>query len=218
MQLMYAQSVPSRWSWRRRSNTGAQLSGVRKTKKIKTGRRPRRGFKNKKNKEGNIKINNAAGRTFQFHDAQRDWRSILMLTCWLGLQPGCLQLCDFFFPKREQLNKQRSFLFLGIILLHISFPHMEMRWKYQAGVQRLGVIRLKQTALVAHTLCSVSSKVDKADFIMTSPTQPVGCRQEINKLHARDGAAGQIYRLFSVTDMWPVVSTKTRRSAKNTTR
>lgn len=63
------------------------------------------------------------------------------------------------------------------------------------------MIRLKQTALVGHALCSVSSKVDKVDFIMTSPTQPVGCRQEINKLHARDGAAGQIYRLFSVTDM-----------------
>lgn len=57
--------------------------------------------------------------------------------------------------------------------------------KEQAGVQHLSVIGLKQTALVAHTLCPVSSGVDKVDFIMTSPAQPVGCGQEINKLHTR---------------------------------
>lgn len=63
------------------------------------------------------------------------------------------------------------------------FPSCRDVLKEQAGVRRLGVIGLKQTALVAHTLCPVSSGVDKVDFIMTSPAQPVGCGQEINMLH-----------------------------------
>lgn len=49
--------------------------------------------------------------------------------------------------------------------------------------------RLQQTASLAQTACPVSSQVDKADFVMTSPTQLACCRREINKLHARDGAA-----------------------------
>lgn len=62
-------------------------------------------------------------------------------------------------------------------------------WELQGQPWTPRLPSCKAAVMVAHTVCPVSSQVDKVDFVMISPTQLVCCRREINKLHARDGAA-----------------------------